>query len=964
MVSSASVHAQVGELIAKVSNDFKLAASLTSSATTTGHEAAAANTERGANQAAQALRLAFELLRSGAVLASAAPAGAQVVNSNAIGVEADDIFTEGNVKALPRERKEEEGNGEVMKVARRAAFLQSSFLPFASFLLRDVGPTWLPIWDRLDTTLASTPVPSADKADAHVGTNTTLDLTGAPQTIDEESVVRNLDQGLRRSGTSTPVQVPGASDHGSDKAAQAVDADWQDEDTMLPQPARARDMFMRFFGPPLVPASLALLALFEGLGSRPLLPPSSSETHSAVARATDSWGGGNSRKYDARTVQLACRLLEPYLDPLMRQLPSHAGDSTKYSSTEDSLLLPQPRRDEPKEIAAETADHREIALESKSGINGADTPQADSLQTSAHVQQLADPSSLLEQEKADGLHYGDDKSGIFGSRTRHPLFIQALIELAVGEIGVAPMQPSAPPSHEARIPQSSGLGTDGSGGVGVRKLGRKTVARDVAERLMSAVCLAPQRVANALGPLAPPAFVPGKLFPAVCRVVVRSILLSFSIPADKAVPSVFEGRGRGVALHRSVVKGFEVDAAATTSAAAIPRANGGDSGESRERWESEIEAKAVTQDVWRAFSERLLMAGRASDLADAWLQTVYCMGDAGGKANVQMMLLNGSNEETSVSAVKAAIAASGDGAGETHGDHSDHRGRGKPHPVASTQTNSCSATTPNAVAAMWEAWAEGSQSDVHARMMRAIPPLHRKSFTGALLRALWPPDPSRSRHRRGHLELAEQRYQDRDGRQQPWPPGFPLAACRTLIGMNLVAQRSGLPGDGVIRGGETAAEEAAETELAAVEEGESELWVSLLEDLLLHRPLPLPAADAIADTLAWCDRRAEMEQQGMVEGGGVGNGRRGVAVEDGNGSIVSGRKQRRQLVVGALRRVATVWAEPPFINSSPPRQQEFYTRFLLAALRRFVFFLILFFLVSSLAMPSRSNLFFASFPTG
>ncbi|CAM9284024.1 unnamed protein product, partial [Sphacelaria rigidula] len=216
MVSSASVHAQVGALITRVSEDFKLAALLTSSATAIDQETeAAADTERGANQAAHALQLAFELLRSGTVLAAAAPAGAQVLDSNVIGVGADEIFTEGGGKSLLREKKEAEENGDVMKVARRAAFLRSSFLPFASFLLRDVGPTWLPIWDRLDTTLAATAVTSADSADADSGTDTTLDRTEAPPTTNEKSVVYNLDQGSRPSGTFTLVQVPGVSGHSS-----------------------------------------------------------------------------------------------------------------------------------------------------------------------------------------------------------------------------------------------------------------------------------------------------------------------------------------------------------------------------------------------------------------------------------------------------------------------------------------------------------------------------------------------------------------------------------------------------------------------------------------------------------------------------------------------------------------------------------------------------------------------------
>eukprot|EP00904_Undaria_pinnatifida_P012756 jgi/Undpi1/8610/HiC_scaffold_25.g11075.m1 len=118
-------------------------------------------------------------------------------------------------------------------------------------------------------------------------------------------------------------------------------------------------------------------------------------------------------------------------------------------------------------------------------------------------------------------------------------------------------------------------------------------------------------------------------------------------------------------------------------------------------------------------------------------------------------------------------------------------------------------------------------------------------------------------------------------------------------------------------------------------DGSVDVSVGLVEGLLLQRPLPLPAAEAVADTLAWCDRRrhgvTDVRASATATAAAY-TGRRAGGVGSWGGSK-EGEGERGGLVIRALKRVAAVWAEPSFLNRSPPRQQEFYTRFLLAALR-------------------------------
>ncbi|CAN0541359.1 unnamed protein product, partial [Ectocarpus sp. 12 AP-2014] len=172
------------------------------------------------------------------------------------------------------------------------------------------------------------------------------------------------------------------------------------------------------------------------------------------------------------------------------------------------------------------------------------------------------------------------------------------------------------------------------------------------ETLASALCLAPQRVANSLGPIAPPDFSPAVLFPAVCRAVVRATL--------------------------------NVRSSATRRTTATAAANA-----------------TATGDVWREFTGRLLTAGRASDLVDAWLQAMVA-----GKRDDYI---------------------GGSGGNDATG--------GTP-------------ATEGVDVTAWEAWAEGPDvvPEAHAWMMTRLPASRRKSFTEALLRALWPHDGRGGRH--------------------------------------------------------------------------------------------------------------------------------------------------------------------------------------------------------------------------
>ena len=90
-------------------------------------------------------------------------------------------------------------------------------------------------------------------------------------------------------------------------------------------------------------------------------------------------------------------------------------------------------------------------------------------------------------------------------------------------------------------------------------------------------------------------------------------------------------------------------------------------------------------DVLRAFSGRLLSAGRASDLAEAWLQV---------------------------------IAEEGVGAGRGGGEGDPKSGE----KVGKETTDEKVVTASVSAATSWEEWADGSSgSEVHSRMMVRLP---------------------------------------------------------------------------------------------------------------------------------------------------------------------------------------------------------------------------------------------------
>ena len=88
-----------------------------------------------------------------------------------------------------------------------------------------------------------------------------------------------------------------------------------------------------------------------------------------------------------------------------------------------------------------------------------------------------------------------------------------------------------------------------------------------------------------------------------------------------------------------------------------------------------------------------------------------------------------------------------------------------------------------------------------------------------------------------------------------------------------------------------------------------EIPVGIVEELVLQRLLPPPAAEAIADALAWCDRRRIAQiittttSKSGSNAGSKKDGSRGRLVES--------------LQVRGLKRVGAVWAEPSFLNQSP-----------------------------------------------
>ena len=645
------------------------------------------------------------------------------------------------------------------RMAQREAFLESSYLPFASLLLREVGPTWLPIWDSI-------PAFSGDRSGTREAVTTLASsaLDGGPSDVASAAAA----------------------------AAAAAAADWASvsqgvgSGTGFSIPTGSlRSLFEAFFRPPAVPPSLALLALCDGLGRQ--APEAATTRQLSLVHQLGSGGGGGGGEEalatrstpapDPRAVQHICRLLEPYL-----QAPP----------AKQQQIAPYPIQPTDSRAASEDGSGQSVAaamgrLAVDDGSSAEGAPGA----ASAHPASEAGPVGMEQHQ-----------------RDRASLLVRAVMDMAGGlrsDENQGSRNRRAKRDHGGEAPRDV---------VDTRRTPTLFAGGDAAGTLASALCLAPQRVANSLGPIAPPGFAPDVFFPAVCGGVVRAIV--------------------GVCSKHA--------------ADAVPHAAG---------------------DVWREFTGRLLTAGRADDLANAWLGAML----AGQRKYTQVRVDGG----------KTAAAAAAEEEEEEE------------------------------AAAAWEAWAEdpGGVPEAHAWMMTRLPASRRKPFTEALLRALWPRDTRRRR-------LAG---------PGTWPPGFRTAACRVLIGRPLLStsQRherddqadvgEEINGHGtVMLGGESEVESSAAVS------------VGLVERLLLQRPLPPPAAEAIAETLAWCDRRRS--------GGAAGPA--GAAATFGAAFGGRGGTGGGGLLMGALKRVAAVWAEPSFLNRSPLKQQEFYTRFLLAALHRLV----------------------------
>ncbi|CAN0078076.1 unnamed protein product, partial [Laminaria digitata] len=112
--------------------------------------------------------------------------------------------------------------------------------------------------------------------------------------------------------------------------------------------------------------------------------------------------------------------------------------------------------------------------------------------------------------------------GGFASGNGSSLLVLAVMELARGGTCRGTAENSG---GEARGDDGGDAGDGGRGESGAREDdGPPLVGGHAAGALASALCLAPQRVANGLGPIAPPDFAPEVLFPSVCRAVVEAVL--------------------------------------------------------------------------------------------------------------------------------------------------------------------------------------------------------------------------------------------------------------------------------------------------------------------------------------------------------------------------------------------------------------------------------------------------------
>lgn len=840
------------------------------------------------------------------------------------------------------------------RARRRAAFLESSYLPFASFLLRDVGPAWLPIWDSKNTSL-----PLATPAE-NTGNSTKSRNSSVSDNVERGGSSNRGNSGHSNGHELVPYAQVAVDDRDSREVAgsiattngtpAAVEADLQDDTaSTVVRAASARQVFESFFRPPLVPLSLAMLALCESLGkespagsiSRRLPWTTSSSSPSSGAAISPSFqyseGAETLRPPDARTVQHVCHLLEPYL--VEPSVPAPAlqltlgGSSGGRNGSVSSVGRPTSATST---LGTDSEIHTTASATASNqpGWRSTSRPFPRASLLARVVMELADRDG---RSRGGGGGYDDDSS-----------------------------------AGESEGGEESGNDRDAgalSGG-------------DAAQTLVSALCLTPQRVANSLGPIAPPAFAPDAFFAAVCGAVVSATLACLEHPA----PSL--GKGEEVAKTSPVDEGGadgrakdrHADAAAepvtTERVQESDASQGGGSGGSgglggqtkaAMRYRALDVDVTLLGDVWRAFSGRLLTAGRGLDLARAWLRTMAAAEGPKGQRNTGAWGWVVPTPSASDGAAKALRADPEVNVKSTDDQRASDSGNGR----SGIDWPTCSDTV---VEAAWNAWTDNANAfEAHSWMMTKLPAARRRSFTEALLRALWPRNPGvvpgRNKPRQGR--------QHGDG-QSCWPPGFPEAACRALIGRPLtgnvsppilgrghdresVDPQGEVPIDGSDHRRPRRRQDGEQQENAAFfyhnrqesthtsaspeplspplmsssaislpqEDEEADVSVALVEGLLLQRPLPIPAAAAMADTLAWCDRRRcaaavlAKASRGRPEDETV----TGV-------SEVGIRGDMGGLLMGAVKRVAAVWAEPSFLNRSSPRQQAFLTKFLLAALSR------------------------------
>lgn len=626
------------------------------------------------------------------------------------------------------------------RAIKRRIFLETLYLPFASFLLRNVGPSWIPVWD----------------------------MAGESTTKKKSS-----------SAASTSESRP---------------------------PDSSLDVFKAFFRPPAVPASLALLALSEALGKEQRGFAITRQMRPRRGLEVDSSGDGKSRAgvegisaieldsgvsvpHGDRTVhQYVCRLLEPFLE----DDPGASKGPRTWSS-------------EPEE------------------------------QEEYHQRQSA------------------------AVRYQHP----SLLAQAVGELidvygNADSMTEAAATAEDAG--DACGDGREDDAG------GTPICGVDAAEVLASALCLAPRRVANSMGSVAPSVLAPAVYYPVVCRAAVLAIVRYLSTAVAVAT-------GKQPDLENCLE---------SRDGASVSLRCDADS-----RYGASTDAGFAAAGVWWVFAGRLLAAGRSSDLAEAWLRVMatedVCSqgvdkGEQQARVHPQSQRTETPREGESVTATDGAGKSfQGSNTSDTVNQRGDDVKAGGEKPEVKT----------------WDDWANDSLgAEIHSRLMTKLPASWRKPFTEALLRALWPHHQKSGPRRQWRL-CNGRSLEEASSEIQLWPEGFPSAACRVLIGRPLLPFVESMPIIiGVVDRGE--------------DEGRDGFSVGIVEELVLQRPLPTPAAKAIAETLAWCDRL------------------RAARGDCGGGS----------LLMGAVKRVAAVWAEPSFVNHSPPRQQDFYTRFLLGSLRR------------------------------